>query len=59
MSRKAKKLVEILAASILMIEKKAEEKEKLERISGVRYPVSFKDQIETLLNWRNKVNAMN
>ncbi len=53
--KKAKELVAVLATSTSMTDKKTE---KLERVPCIRYPVTFKDQTEALLDSGNKVNAM-
>ena len=54
MSRQVKKLVAVLATSTSVTEKK----EKLEWVSYIWYPVTFKDQTKALLDSRSKVNAM-
>ncbi len=54
MPRKVKKLVAVLAASMLMTEKI----EELERVPCIRYLVTFKDQTEALLDSGSEVNAM-
>ncbi len=41
-----------------MTEKKTEEKEELEWVPCIRYPVTFKDQTEALLDSGSEVNAM-
>ena len=56
MSQKVKKLVAVSATSILMTNRKT--KEELERISCIWYLVTFKDQIEALLDLESKVNIM-
>ncbi len=55
-SRQAKKLVAVSTTSTSMTDKKTE---KLERIPCIRYPVTFKDQTEVLLDAGREVNAMN
>ncbi len=35
-----------------------EKKEELERVSCIRYPLTFKDQTEALLDSRSEVNVM-
>ncbi len=45
----------VLATSTLMTDKKTEE---LERVLCIRYPVTFKDQTEALLDSGSEVNAM-
>ena len=55
MPRKAKKLVAILATSILVIEKK---KEELERIPYIWYLVTFKDQTKAVLDSKSEVNTI-
>ena len=55
--QKAKKLVAVLATFMLITGKKTEE--ELEQVSCIWYSVTFKDQIEALLNLRSKVNAIN
>ncbi len=55
-SRQAKKLVAVLATSTSMTDKKTEE--KLECVSCIRYPVTFKDQTEALLDSRSEVNVI-
>ncbi len=55
-SRKAKKLVAVLATSTLMTDKKT--KEELGRIPCIGYPVTFKDQTEALLDSKSEVNVM-
>ncbi len=42
--------------SMPMTNKKMEE--ELERVSCIRYPVTFKDQTEALLDSKSKVNTM-
>ncbi len=56
MPLKVKKLVVVLATSMSMIEKKTEE--KLEQVSCIWYPVTFKGQTEALLDSGSKGNAM-
>ncbi len=46
-SRQAKKLVAVSATSTSMTDKKTEE---LEQVPCIRYPVTFKDQTEALLD---------
>ncbi len=41
---------------MLMTEKT---EEKLERVSCIWYPITFKDQTEALLNSRSEVNVIN
>ncbi len=53
--RQAKKLVTVTATSTSMTDKKTEE---LELVPCIWYPVTFKDQIEALLDSGSKVNAM-
>ncbi len=54
-SRQAKKLVAVSTTSTSMTDKKTEE---LERVLCIRYPVTFKDQTEALLDSGSEVNAM-
>ena len=54
-SQKAKKLVVVLATSILMTEKK----EKLERVPCIWYSITFKDQTKVLLDSESEVNTIN
>ena len=56
-SWKAKKLVAVLATSTSMTGKKKEE--ELERIFCIWYPVTFKNQIEVLLDSGSEVKVMN
>ena len=51
MCQKVKKLVAVL-------EKIIDEKEELERISCIWYPIIFKDQTEALLYPKSKVNEI-
>ena len=51
-----KKVLAVLATSMLMIDKKTEE--KLDQILYIWYLVTFKDQIEALLDLKSKVNAI-
>ncbi len=53
--RKSKKLVAVLATSMLMTEKIEEE---LERVPCIWYPITFNDQTKALLDSGNEVNAM-
>ncbi len=53
---KPKKLVVVLATSTSMTNKKTEE--ELKRVPCIRYPVTFKDQTEALLDSRSEVNTM-
>ncbi len=53
-SKKVIKLIAVLAASTSMTEKT----EELERVPCIRYPATFKDQTEALLDSRSEVNAM-
>ncbi len=46
----------VLATSTSTIDKKT--KEELERVPCIRYPVTFKDQTEALLDSGSEVNAM-
>ncbi len=55
MSGEAKKLVAVSATSTSMTEKKTDE---LERVPCIRYPVTFKDETEALLDSGSEVNAM-
>ena len=48
-----------MATSTLMTEKKSGQKEELEQISCIWYPVTFKDQTEALLDSKSKLNAIN
>ncbi len=43
---------------MLMTEKMEGELEELERVPCIWYPVTFKDQIKTLLDSGSEVNAM-
>ncbi len=52
--RQAKKLVAVSATSTSMTEKT----EEFERVPCIRYPVTFKDQTEALLDLESEVNAM-
>ncbi len=52
---KAKKLVVVSVTSTLVTAKKEEE---LERVPCIWYPVTFKDQIEALLDSESEVNTM-
>ncbi len=52
--RKLKKLVTVSAASTSITEKT----EELERVPCIWYPVTYKDQTETLLDSGSKVNAI-
>ena len=56
MPKKAKKLVAVLVTSLLMTDKKTEE--KLEQVTCIWYFVIFKDQTEVLLDSKNKVNTI-
>ena len=56
MLRKVKKLVAVLATSILMTEKMEEE---LKQIPYIWHFIIFKDQTEALLDSKSKVNTMN
>ena len=56
MPQKAKKLVMVLAISILIIEKKTEE--KLEEVFYIWYFIIFKDSIKALLDLKSKVNLI-
>ncbi len=56
MSKQAKELVAVLATSMSMTDKETEE--ELERVSYIRYPITLKEQTETLLDLGSKVNAM-
>ena len=47
----------VLATSILIIEKKTEEK-KIEQIPYIQYSITFKDQIEILLDSKTKINVI-
>ncbi len=55
MSKQAKKLVAVSAASTSMTDKKTEE---LEQLPWIWYPVTFKDQTKALLDSRSEDNAM-
>ncbi len=55
-SRQAKKLVAVSATSTSTTNKNTEE--KLEQVSCIRYPVTFKDQTQALLDSGSKVNIM-
>ena len=57
MFQKAKKLVAVLVTSTSRTGKKREE--KLEQVPCIWYPITFKDQIEALLNLRSEVNIIN
>ena len=46
----------VLASSTLMTGKK---KKELEQVPCIQYPVTFKDQLEALLDSKSKVNTMN
>ncbi len=52
----AKKLVAVLATSTSMTDKKTEE--ELKQVPCIRYPVTFKEQTEALLDSRSEVNIM-
>ena len=54
-SWQVKKLVAILATSMLVTEKK----EELNRVPYIWYLVTFKDQTEALLDLKSEVNAIN
>ena len=54
LSWQAKKLVAILVTSMSITIKK----EELEQVPYIRYPVTFKDQTEALLDSESKVNVM-
>ena len=55
---KSQKLMAISATFMSMTEKKMEEKEKLEPVPYIWYLVTFKYQIEALLDIKSKVNTM-
>ncbi len=52
----------VLVTSTSIIDKKTkgelEELKELERVPCIRYPVTFKDQIEALLDSRSEVNVI-
>lgn len=55
--QKAKKLVALLAISMLFTEKKTEE--ELKQVFYILYPVIFKNQTEALPDSESKINTMN
>ncbi len=59
LSQKGKILVAVLTISISMTDMKIEgELEELEWVSCIQYPITFKDQIEVLLDLESEVNVM-
>ncbi len=58
MPQKSEKLVTVLVTSTSMTEKTEEIKE-LEWIPSIWYFVTFKDQIEALLDSKSEINTMN